>query len=863
MPEALVSRLSAALAGRYTIERKLGQGGMATVYLADDLRHGRKVALKVLRPELAAVIGAERFLQEIRVTAALQHPHILPLHDSGEADTFLYYVMPFVEGESLRERLVRDRQLSLDDAVRLTTEVASALSYAHGRGVIHRDIKPENILVASGSAVVADFGIARAVTAAGGGRLTETGLSLGTPQYMSPEQATADRELDGRSDVYALGCVLYEMLTGEPPYTGPTAQSVISRLLTEAPRPVTADRPSVPAHVAAAVHTALARLPADRFRGAAEFADALQRPGPVSLPYPEKRALGLGSRSTVAVAALLALAATVTVWSLLSGRPADAPRPLVRAVLKLPDDGRLQVLGAGVPLALSPDTKTLVYASDRQLYVRPLDQLDATPLAGTEGATQPFLSPDGRQVGFAALGTLKRVNLAGGPPVILCQAPDFSGATWGPDDAIVFSAGGRLFSVPAGGGTPVAVPHDTTQGSLRWPEFLPGGKRVLATRGIVPATSTVMVELATGRVTAIPVTGVDARFVDGFLLTFANDGSGAMTPFDSRSGRTTGPAVPALEAVDVGFTSNAKLAVSRNGWVVYAPRVLARRRLVLVDRSGRETPIASEPAPFSDPRFSPSGREIAVTILEATGGLAGEIWVVEPRQGTRSRLTFEGAYHFPEWSADGRRIMFMRLTLGLLSAPAGGGPLDSLFTPPVDIFEGVLSGDGRFILYRAGAIPGDLYYVRRDSLEASHPLVVSRFDERAFALAPGDRWVAYVSNETGRDEVYVRGFPGGDGRSMVSSGGGTEPRWRRDARELFYRNGDTLFAVPVLPGRGFAVGPRVALFTGHYQAHGRHATYDVHPDGGRFVFVTGDPPGAGEVILVQNLAPGSPARRPR
>ncbi|HEV8151137.1 MAG TPA: serine/threonine-protein kinase, partial [Gemmatimonadales bacterium] len=282
MTEARVARLTAALAGRYAIERELGQGGMATVYLARDLRHDRSVALKVLRPELAAVIGAERFLQEIRVTAGLQHPHILPLHDSGEIEHFLYYVMPYVEGESLRERLTRERQLAIDDAVRIATEAASALAYAHGRGVIHRDIKPENILLASGAsgaAVVADFGIARAVTAAGGGRLTETGLSLGTPQYMSPEQATADRELDGRSDVYALGCVVYEMLTGEPPHTGPTTQSVIAKLLTEDPRPLRSGRPSVPAHVAGAVHKALARLPADRFRGAAEFAEALTRPG--------------------------------------------------------------------------------------------------------------------------------------------------------------------------------------------------------------------------------------------------------------------------------------------------------------------------------------------------------------------------------------------------------------------------------------------------------------------------------------------------------------------------------------------------------------------------------------------------------
>jgi serine/threonine protein kinase len=253
---SLAGRLNAALRARYTIERELGRGGMATVFLAQDIRHGRKVALKVLRPELAAIIGAERFLREIQLTANLQHPHILPLHDSGEADGFLYYVMPYVEGESLRDWLNRERQLPVDDAVRIATQGAAALEYAHKRGVIHRDIKPENILLAGylphherasggSAAVVADFGIARAVTEAGAGRLTETGLSLGTPQYMSPEQATAERELDGRSDVYSLACVLYEMLAGEPPYSGPTTQSIIAKVLTEPPRGVRNARPTV------------------------------------------------------------------------------------------------------------------------------------------------------------------------------------------------------------------------------------------------------------------------------------------------------------------------------------------------------------------------------------------------------------------------------------------------------------------------------------------------------------------------------------------------------------------------------------------------------------------------------------------
>src|SRR4051794_14208114 len=278
MPETQ-NRLQLALSDRYRIEREIGAGGMATVYLAQDIRHARRVALKVLRPELAAVIGAERFLAEIQLTANLQHPHILPLFDSGEADSFLFYVMPFVEGETLRDRLTREKQLAVPDALRIAEEVAAALDYAHRHGVVHRDIKPENILIHDGQALVADFGIALAASKAGGARMTETGMSLGTPHYMSPEQAMGEREITARSDVYALGCVLYEMLTGEPPFTGATAQAVVARVVTEAPRPLHAQRHTIPPHVEAAVLTALEKLPADRFASAADFAGALRNKG--------------------------------------------------------------------------------------------------------------------------------------------------------------------------------------------------------------------------------------------------------------------------------------------------------------------------------------------------------------------------------------------------------------------------------------------------------------------------------------------------------------------------------------------------------------------------------------------------------
>ncbi len=314
-------RLKTALADRYAIQEELGAGGMATVYLAEDLKHHRKVAVKVLRPELAAVLGAERFVKEIETTANLQHPHILPLFDSGEADSFLYYVMPFIDGETVRDKLNRETQFGIEEAVRITCDVADALDYAHRNNVIHRDIKPENILLHDGRPMVADFGIALAVSAAAGGRMTETGMSLGTPHYMSPEQATAEKDLTNRSDIYSLGCALYEMLTGEPPHTGASAQAIVMKIVTEDAQPVTELRKSVPPHVAAATAKSLEKLAADRFESAAKFAEALTNPA-FTLPTAQPTAIpgvptsGPWNRLSIGVSVFAAVMTALFVWAL-------------------------------------------------------------------------------------------------------------------------------------------------------------------------------------------------------------------------------------------------------------------------------------------------------------------------------------------------------------------------------------------------------------------------------------------------------------------------------------------------------------------------------------------------------------------
>src|SRR6266508_4508106 len=465
MPE-LLNRLQAALSDRYRLDREIGAGGMATVYVAHDLRHDRRVALKVLRPELAAVIGAERFLGEIRLTANLQHPHILPLFDSGEADSYLFYVMPFVQGETLRDRLNREKQLPVVDAISIATEVASALDYAHRSGVVHRDIKPENILLHDGRALVADFGIALAASKASGSRMTETGMSLGTPHYMSPEQAMGEREITARSDVYALGAILYEMLTGEPPFTGNTAQAVVARVLTESPRPLSTQRHTIPRHVEAAVLTALEKLPADRFNTAAEFAEALKDRTYTSTVSLEAAAAPAGpsggkrgrrwNRVTLALVGTTAAATVAALWGWLRPKPAE---PLTQFSLALRPAEALQPPqnGGGGRIAISPDGRQMVYSGPGEggprLWLRRLDQLTATPISGTEGGVSPFFSPDGKRVGFIKAGSAVRIaSLEGAPTVTLTEKANSTAGDWGSDGYVYFEVDSGLARMrPTGG----------------------------------------------------------------------------------------------------------------------------------------------------------------------------------------------------------------------------------------------------------------------------------------------------------------------------------------------------------------------------------------------------------------------------
>ncbi|HXY70399.1 MAG TPA: protein kinase [Gemmatimonadales bacterium] len=857
-------RLTTALADRYRIERELGAGGMATVYLAHDVRHDRKVALKVLRPELSAILGGARFLTEIKTTANLQHPHILSLFDSGEADGLVYYVMPFVEGESLRDRLTREKQLPVDEAVRIAREVADALEYAHGHGVVHRDIKPENVMLAGGHALVADFGIALAASRSDGGtRMTETGMSLGTPHYMSPEQAMGEREITARSDVYALGCVLYEMLTGEPPFTGPTAQAIIARVMTEEPRSVTLQRRTVPPHVEAAVLTALEKLPADRFATAREFGAALAGEGG-ALPASRITAAAIARtgagpwRLRFQVASAVALGAlAVAAWGWLGGRPgAQAGSEWQR--IALGDSLRLTIVMPS--MALSPDGGTLVLKDDRQnglLWIKRRSELNPVPVPGTERGTNPVFSPDGQWIAFVADGRLKKVRTDGGAAVTLADtaasAGGFGGAAWLDDGSLVYVRPSlvelRRVGTAGGGGTVVLL-DSTNGGGIGMPHALPGSRGVLyqyCSSGCVTMAVQVL-DLRTGRHKPLVDNAAAAWYLPpGRLLYVRRDGVALVAPFDLKRLEITGEAVPVLEGVLVqpGF---AQLAWSPAGTLVYVrgSGSSAENTAVRVSRDGVELVVDSAwHGSFASLALSPDGRRAAVSSGATNGGL--NIWVKQLDRGPATRLTFSGKDRRPAWSPDGRTVAFVRDTTGaslvIAHAADGSGPDRRLARLDRTAQEIDWTRDGKWLVLRTdNGAPGagDIVGVRVGGDTTPVSLVASPFTELHPAVSPDGRWLAYTSNESGANEVYVRPFPDTQGaRWQVSNGGGDEPRWSPDGRELYYLDPSLrLMAAAVTRGAAFATsGVRPLFSTAPYFNEAFHQSYEVAPDGRSFYFL--------------------------
>ena len=863
------------------------------MWLARDLRHDRKVAIKVMHPELAAAIGAERFLAEIRVTANLQHPHILPLHDSGHVPgsgseaSVLYYVMPYVQGESLRDRLQRERQLPLGDAIGITRDVASALDYAHRRGVIHRDIKPENILLHEGRPLVADFGIALAVSAAGSARMTQTGLSLGTPQYMSPEQAMGERNLDHRTDIYALGAVLYEMLTGEPPFTGVTVQAIVAKVMSERPVPPSTVRDTVPSHVEAAVISALAKLPADRFASASEFATALGQPT-TAVPNVSgsRRALIQATRWRRFVAPGIAAAGVllaVIAWATRGSSSSAEPAPVMRFEIPLPDSLRPQ------KIVLTPDGTRLLLSTDHGPFVYTLEDARLEPLAipGAKAAMDVDVSPDGETLVFREGGSIKVMPFRGGPVRTL---PDSLLTVRVGDDGYVYGRRWqqiRRISLRTGAGETLRmsdslrVALDSLFGEIGEPIPVPGGRGVVfAITTYAPLNTRIAVlDVRTGNVTFVPNGDMPSALPIGFLpsgqlLVRGIDAIYAV-PFDQKrlvaidAPQQVVDNVPAPALWCVGESCSGSSVNAHALAYIVAP--VATPALVNKRGEWRSLPDIPRNLVFHSTTASRDG-SMLVSQVEDLQSFRQDVWTYRMPAGPLTRLTTgtDGFFWAPGWTADGMTVRFALVRKdeeAVYSVPRDGSRSPQLVLKRPSGFAWSIAHhpDGRRIATNsciAGRNTTQSNFVSGSEckewglvvLFTDHPdstvVLGGARDQARFAeFSPDGRYVAFLARDVDRHDVYVRLLDSPDVRWRVSRNGAGRQRWSRDGRTIFFTANDSLFAAEWRPEQTPPVGAVRALF----RLGVLRGAWDVMPGDSTFVMIAPNQAQRTHIVVIANF----------
>jgi serine/threonine-protein kinase len=845
--------LDTALEGRYRIERQLGEGGMATVYLAEDLKHERQVAIKVLKPELAAVIGGERFLAEIRTTANLQHPHILPLFDSGEADGFLFYVMPLLEGHSLRERLANERQLPVQEALAIAKAVAGALDYAHRRGVIHRDIKPANILLHDGQPIVADFGIALAVSAAGGDRMTETGLSLGTPGYMSPEQATADHDPGPQSDIYSLGCVLYEMLTGEPPFTGPSTQAILGKLIMGNPTLPTEHRPAVPVHVEAAVLQALEKLPADRFQSAAAFSEALDNTGlwhprqsGATGPRAEKSWLSQRASQVALAVALVALA-----WAGYSTftRPEPEPRPVIR--------DQLGDLGADYPmfLALSPNGRFLGWKAlnTQRFYLRRLDSEEVLSLGPPQLGHVAAFSPDSRWLlaHMGSQGGMVRVSVGDGRVSRILDDSSGGGPMDWTEDGILYRSSDSIMLLDSVGGTAARVTDAEPDGErLGDAVLIPGGRYLLYHTGVPLEESEIRVyDTRTGDRRTLVSRGVSPSFVPPDHLFFLTaDRTLHAVPFDPATATLEGQPYPVQDSVFIREGSYIQTAydVSESGDAVFligGVDVLSeRRRMVRVNPDGTETPLSLPPGEIGGGRLAPDGRTLAYTRDDRIHIFDPILSLDEPIPNETDDFSPVDAFD-PTWDPSGERLAYVARGPGRLELMVYRLGDDEPVRIPMSVPYSWLAPvawtpDGEGLVLNVEHREGDewewdvvIAHLGTDTAVVE-PYLPGVWNDRGGALSPDGDWLVYRSDEGGPGHLYARSFPEPgpaievlppdpeEGRQLRG-----QPMWSPEGDAIYWHTESAMMATEVTLGATLEVGETRQILAGEFWG------FELAPDG--------------------------------
>jgi eukaryotic-like serine/threonine-protein kinase len=863
--------------GPYQILAPLGAGGMGEVYRAKDTRLDRIVAIKVLPASFASKPEhRERLDREARAIARLNHPHICDVYDVGRQGDDDFLVMEYLEGRTLADRLVAG-PLPVREVFRHAIEIADALDHAHRQGIVHRDLKPGNIMLTSSGAKLLDFGLAKlrpeasipdlSTVVTHGSPLTASGSILGTFQYMAPEQLQG-KNVDSRADIFAFGAVVYEMTTGRRAFEGSTQASVIGAILHTDPPAMATLQPVAPPVLDRLVNRCLAKDPEHRWQTVRDLrfelqgiAEGVEKTGRAA-PMVAQRNVRSYLAATFAVLAVLAVSAALIKNWLPARAPSSPTAPLMRFVLGLPQSAPVAVEDqSATVLAVSPDGARLVYVAklgnNTQLYVRPLDQFQPTPLAGTEGGVGPFFSPDGQRVAFFAGGKLKTVGLDGSPPVTVCDAPTSRGGSWASDDTIVFTPGigAGLMRVPARGGEPkkLTTPHQL-QPTLthRWPAVLPDGKWALFTLwtgvGRAEEARLALVSLESGEQRILPLEGASSpHYSRTGHVVFLRSDSVMAAPFNVDRLEVTGPAVTIAEGVASSVWGSAQFAVSGAGMLVYvaAGDVSGQHTLRWVDRAGRDSAVAVSSRVLEEPRVSPDGEHVLLTKREANV----DVWAYQLARGVLTRLTSEITEdETPIWMGDGRRITFAAARRAqyrlVLWKPMDGGDEVLLLRgeraddhPHPDSW----SPDGQTLALtniRAPFEEADIWLFRPAETPQIRPFLQTKFNEGAARFSPDGRWLAYVSNESGRYEVYVRPSNGAGREHKISVEGGTEAVWARSGDELFYRSGDRMMAATVSLNPSFSVQQRRMLFEGRYvPARRLHANYDVSPDGQRFLMI--------------------------
>jgi serine/threonine protein kinase/Tol biopolymer transport system component len=873
--------LSGKRLGPYEVLSAIGAGGMGEVYRARDTRLERIVAVKILPDHLSDRAELrERFEREARTIASLNHPHICTLFDIGQQDGTDFLVMEYLEGETLAERLKKG-PLPLDQVLQYAIEISDALDKAHRKGITHRDLKPGNIMLTKSGTKLLDFGLAKLKkdTAPANVTLskvptedavTAQGTILGTLQYMAPEQLEG-KEVDARTDIFAFGLVVYEMATGKKAFEGKSQASLIAAILEREPPAMSTLQPMTPPQLDRVVKKCLAKEPEKRWQAASDICDELKwiaEGGPQSvsqLNAPVKGIRTFGRRPIiVGLGALLfgAVIASLAIWNL-KASPSSPPRSVSRFAITLPPGQQLAGLDNGPAVAISPDGTHLAYVASQggtqQIYLRAMDSLEAKPIPSTEGATAPFFSPNGQWIGFFASGKLKKISVSGGAALILGDAAYSGGASWGSQGMIAFTPTGNvsaLQQLPEAGGTPQPLTRfEKGDTSHRWPEFLPDGKAVLFAAGPTAVTFTnaqVAVQLVGTRERRNLVQGgMSPRYTPSGHLVYAQGGSLMAVPFDPQRLEVTGTAVPVVEGVlQSPANGAAQYSVSATGSLVYVPGGIraTQLHLVWVNRNGTEQPLAAPGHAYFNPRLSPDGRRVAVGITESES----QIWLYDLSRDTLTRFTFGGNYNpVPVWTPDGKRIAFESNKDGVPNLfwqlADGSGGLERLNTSEYIQVPTSWSPDGKVLAFMEvnPTTRVDIWVLRMGDpsrgsgqVRNAQPFLRTPFDEGAAGFSPDGRWLAYMSDESGRYEIYVQPYPGPGEKWQVSTEGGSEPVWNPSGRELFYRNGDKMMAVDIANQPGFAAGKPRILFEGRYQQSPvQSADYDVSPDGQRFLML--------------------------